>query len=65
MTKCKKTKPETSFNPDNFEPVTMEEFEKAVKGVLLKPVRERAKYENREPTKKELETGYTLEKRRK
>ena len=56
-----KKKPDC-LNPDDYEPITMEEFEDAIKGVLFKPVKKRAKYENRKPTKEELNKKWKLKK---
>ena len=46
MTKRKK---QTELNPDDYEPIPMEEFENAVGKVLFAPVnkRDKVKYENR------------------
>ncbi len=52
-----------SIKQEDHEEITWDEFDEAVKKVLLKPMDKKSRYENREPTKKELETGYKLEKR--
>ena len=51
-------------NPDDFDPISMGEFEEAVKQVLFAPVnkKDKAKYENRKPTKEELGQKWKLEK---
>ena len=36
----------------------------AIKGVLLKPTKKRTEYENRKPTKEELNRKWKLERRR-
>lgn len=59
---AKKKKPE-GLNPDDFEPITLDEFGEVVKKVLLKPVKKRAKYENKKPAKAELEQKYRLKRR--
>lgn len=51
------------LNPDDFEPITMDEFGEMAKKVLLKPVEKRAKYENKKPAKAELERKYRLKRR--
>ena len=56
-----KKKPE-GLNPDDYEPISMEEFEATIKEVLFKPVKKRAKYENRKPTKEELNQKWKLER---
>ena len=57
----KQKKPE-NLNIDICESISMEEFEEAIKGVLLQPVKKRAKYENRKPTKEELNQKWKLER---
>ena len=44
--------------------ITMKEFEDAIKGVLFAKPDKRAEYENRKPTKKELEKKWRLGKRK-
>ena len=51
------------LNPDDYKPISMEEFEAAIKGVLLKPIKKRAKYENKKPTEEELHQKWKLVKR--
>ena len=48
----------------DYEPVSEEEFEQAVKSILLKPIRKQSRWENREPTAKEKSTGFKLVKRK-
>ena len=47
----------------SYRKITEEEFAEAVKEILLKPVSSRAKYQNKKPTQKELNTKWKLEKR--
>ena len=49
--------------PIESDPINREEFEGAVKEVLLSPKPERRHSENREPTKEELEQQFKLEPR--
>ena len=39
------------------------QFKKAVKEILLKPQQKRAKYENKKPTSKQLNTRFKLQKK--
>ena len=65
----KKSKPQRgrpkSPEPDPIEcdPISSEEFEEAVKAVLLASLSEDQHSENREPTKEELEQKWKLERR--
>ena len=38
--------------------ITFDDFERAIKEVLLKPVPSKAKYQNKKPTQKELNTEW-------
>jgi len=60
MTKDKK---QEGLNPDDFEPAALDEFVQVARKVLLKPARTRARYENKKPTKAELEQKWRLERR--
>ena len=51
------------LDPKNYDPVDADEFTEAVKQVLLKPMKP-SPSENREPTKKEREQGWKLERRK-
>ena len=44
--------------------VTLNQFQDAVRGVLLKGAKHRKKYENRKPTKAELERKWQLKRRK-
>lgn len=52
-----------NINQEDRRKITWEEFEEAVRKVLLKPIDKKSRHENKEPAKKELEAGYKLEKR--
>ena len=53
-----------ALNLADHEHVLVEEFGKALKSVLLKPMRKKSRWENREPTKKELSVGFKLSKKK-
>lgn len=52
------------MNPKDHKPITEAELAQAVREVLLKPVSTRAKYQNKKPTRKELNTRFKLERRK-
>ena len=52
------------MNPKDHKPITEAEFAEAMKKVFLKPVSTRAKYENKKPTRKELNTRFKLVKKK-
>ena len=52
------------MNPKDHKPITEAEFAEAMKKVFLKPVSNRAKYENKKPTRKELNTRFKLVKKK-
>ena len=49
--------------PANGRPPTLEEFEEAMKKVLSSDLPDRAKYENKKPTPKQLRTRFRLAKK--
>ena len=46
------------------EPVSLREFEDALKGILLKLISKQSRWENREPTMQELSAGLKLKWRK-
>ncbi len=50
------------MNKKDLKPITEAEFSKAIKEVLLSKPTKKASYENKRPTKQELNTNWKLEK---
>jgi len=46
------------------DPISEEEFTEAVRKILLTVPKERAKYENKRPSPKQLETKWKIERRK-
>lgn len=44
--------------------VSLKDFQDALKAVLLKPMQKKSRWENREPTMKELSAGFKLKRRK-
>ncbi len=51
------------MNPKDHKPINERDFKEAIKEVLLKPTPNRTKYQSKNPTNKELNTRFKLEKR--
>ena len=49
-----------TLNPDDHDPISLNDFTEAVRKVLLKPMQKPPPSENREPTKGERDQRYKL-----
>ncbi len=52
------------LDPANHEPVSLKDFQDALKSILLKPIEKKTRWENREPTMKELSVRFKLKRRK-
>ena len=52
------------LDPADHEPVSLKDFQDALKSILLKPLQKQSRWENREPTMKELSAGFKLKRRK-
>lgn len=52
------------FDKTERELVSLRDFQDALKSILLKPLQKKSRWENREPTMKELSTGFKLKRKK-
>ena len=57
-------KTKKKLDPAEHEPVSLQDFQDALKSILLKPLQKKSRWENREPTMKELSIGFKLKRQK-